>query len=176
MTDNEITIKALKELLEVMLCEGDLQRTSTISHAIDLINRLQAENERLNFVRTRDAERYKEKTSNQAHTNSILIDLHSSAIKEVKELEEKLKIVNAENEELNKKYAWKHKEYMNYRKKHSLLKAEAYKEFAEKLKNEFHEYRKQYKEVANFDGACAMLIAKQGVDNLLKEMVGDNNE
>lgn len=43
LTDNEITIKALKELLEVMLSEGDLKRTSTISHTIDLINRLQAE-------------------------------------------------------------------------------------------------------------------------------------
>lgn len=47
MTDNEITIKALKELLEVMLSEGDLQRTSTISHTIDLINRQKAENESL---------------------------------------------------------------------------------------------------------------------------------
>ena len=47
LTDNEITIKALKELLEVMLSEGDLQRTSTVSHTIDLINRLQTENESL---------------------------------------------------------------------------------------------------------------------------------
>ena len=46
LTDSEITIKALKELLEVMLCEGNLQRTSTISHTINLINHLQAENER----------------------------------------------------------------------------------------------------------------------------------
>ena len=46
MTDNEI-IKALKELLDVMLCEGDLQRVSTISHTIELINRQKAEIERL---------------------------------------------------------------------------------------------------------------------------------
>lgn len=46
MTDNEIK-KALKEILEIMLCEGDLQRSATISNALDLINRLQAENERL---------------------------------------------------------------------------------------------------------------------------------
>ena len=51
----------------------------------------------------------------------------------------------------------------------------ANKEFAERLKNEFHEYRKQYKEVANFDGAAAMLIAKRGVDIILKEMVGEDN-
>lgn len=52
--------------------------------------------------------------------------------------------------------------------------AEAVKEFAERLKNEFHEYRKQYKEVANFDGAAAMLIAKRGVDILVKEVVGED--
>lgn len=46
MTDAEI-IKALKELLEIMLCEGDLQRSATISKAIDLINRQKAEIERL---------------------------------------------------------------------------------------------------------------------------------
>ena len=48
MTDNEITIKALKELLEVMLIEGDLQRISTISHTINFINSKNAEIERLN--------------------------------------------------------------------------------------------------------------------------------
>ena len=41
MTDNEI-VKALKELLEVMLYEGDLQRASTISNTIDFINRQKA--------------------------------------------------------------------------------------------------------------------------------------
>lgn len=46
LTDNDI-VKALKELLEVMLCEGDLQKSSTISKAIDLINRQKAEIERL---------------------------------------------------------------------------------------------------------------------------------
>lgn len=53
------------------------------------------------------------------------------------------------------------------------IKAEAIKEFAERLNNELHEYRKQYKEVENFDGAAAMLIAKRGVEIILKEMVGD---
>ena len=47
VTDNEITVKALKDLLEVMLCEGDLQRVSTVSHAIEHINRQKAEIERL---------------------------------------------------------------------------------------------------------------------------------
>ena len=46
MTDNEI-IKALEDLLELMLHEGDLQRTSIISKALDLIKRKDAEIERL---------------------------------------------------------------------------------------------------------------------------------
>ena len=46
MTDNEI-VKALKELLEVMLYEGDLQRASTISKAIEMFDRQKAEIERL---------------------------------------------------------------------------------------------------------------------------------
>ena len=48
-TDAEIVIKALKEILELMLCEGDLQKTSTISHTIDLINRLQEECDELAY-------------------------------------------------------------------------------------------------------------------------------
>ena len=42
MTDNEI-VKALKELFELMLCEGDLQRSATVSKAFYLIKRQQAE-------------------------------------------------------------------------------------------------------------------------------------
>ena len=49
LTDSEI-VKALKEILKLMLCEGDLQRSATISNALDLINRLQAENEKLNKI------------------------------------------------------------------------------------------------------------------------------
>lgn len=45
-TDSEI-IKALKTLLELVLVEGCLQRAKTISLALDLINRLQAEKQNL---------------------------------------------------------------------------------------------------------------------------------
>ena len=104
MTDNEI-VKALECCCGI---EHDCDKcpyeendecgelNSILKDALDLINRLQAENERLNFVRTRDAQRYDQKISDQAHTNCILIDLHSKAIKEVKELEEKLKTAKAE--------------------------------------------------------------------------------
>ncbi len=49
MTDNDI-IKALKKLLKLMLCDGDLQRASTISKTIDFINRQNAEIEKLNHI------------------------------------------------------------------------------------------------------------------------------
>ena len=47
LTDYAITVRALKKILELMLLDGDLQRISTVSHAIDLINRQQAEIARL---------------------------------------------------------------------------------------------------------------------------------
>ncbi len=46
LTDSEI-VKALKEVLELMLCDGFAQQASTVRDALDLINRLQAENKRL---------------------------------------------------------------------------------------------------------------------------------
>lgn len=55
MTDNEI-IKALKELLETALYNGDLQSIGTISKALDLINRQQQENRQLR-VKLDDCER-----------------------------------------------------------------------------------------------------------------------
>ena len=46
LPDNDIK-KALEEVLKLMLCDGDLQRSSTLSKTLDYINRLQAEYERL---------------------------------------------------------------------------------------------------------------------------------
>ena len=55
----------------------------------------------------------------------------------------------------------------------SKIRAEAIKEFAERLKTEFSQYQREYRNVLNDEGACAMIIAKKGVDNLVKEMVGE---
>ena len=55
----------------------------------------------------------------------------------------------------------------------SKIRAEAIKEFAERLKTEFSQYQREYRNVLNDEGACAMIIAKKGVDNLLKELVGE---
>ena len=61
MTDNE-KIKALEEIVEIMLVMGDLQKASTISKAIDQINRQKAEIERLQndaAIARKEAERFK---------------------------------------------------------------------------------------------------------------------
>ncbi len=116
MTDSEITIKALKEILELMLCEGDLQRTSTISHAIDLIDRLQAENERL-----------------KGHQKDGFFNLLGNCLVFSKTL----------------------KDYNDMRKG---LKAEAYKECIEKVKELFPKED---------------WFTREALDSLLKELVGD---
>lgn len=111
MTDNEI-VKALKELLEVMLYEGDLQRASTISNTIDLINRQKAKIEEC-----------------------------------TKGLAEVLKGIQETNAL-----------YVRYIAR---AKAEAVKEFAERLK--------AYQRYPNGT------IYTEHIDNLVKEMVGDSN-
>jgi hypothetical protein len=110
LTDSEITIKALKELLEVMLSEGDLQRTSTISHTIDLITRLQEENKNLQernvilsgLVDTQKAENDKLFADNQKYLSVMLWGNK----KNVKNL-------------LNQIKAEAYKEFWNELKKHS---------------------------------------------------------
>ena len=52
---------------------------------------------------------------------------------------------------------------------------EAYKEFAERLNKEFSQCQREYRNVLNSDGACAMIIAKKVTNNLLNELVGDLN-
>ena len=113
MSNNNLTDSEIKKALEEYYQQRDSGYSDYLAYGgkqdeneesflyflrdlIDLINRLQAENERLNYARTRDAQRYEQKISDQAHTNCVLIDLHSNAIKEVKELEEKLKTAKAE--------------------------------------------------------------------------------
>ncbi len=46
LTDSEI-VKDLKEILEIMLTMGDLQKAATIRNSFDLINRLQSKNKNL---------------------------------------------------------------------------------------------------------------------------------
>ena len=49
-------------------------------------------------------------------------------------------------------------------------RAEAIKEFAERLHKIFSQCQREYRDVLNSDGACAMIIAREVVNNLVKEM------
>ena len=145
MNDAEI-IKALEccsheaydcDVCPLNLKEEELCFIEVRKYALDLINRKNAEIERLNFVRTRDAQRYEQKISDQAHTNCVLYDLHSDAIKEVKALEDELKTA----------------------------KAEAIKEFAERLK--------LMAPSMCWDTRTEYFFSIKNIDNLVKEMAGD---
>jgi hypothetical protein len=113
MTDEQ-TIKYLKELLEVMLNDGDLQRASTVSHAIDLIKRQQAEIDDLK----RDSIPRLQDSLNRANKYGIAVDVENELLKSnIERLErEKLTI------------------FVN-------TKVAAYKEFAERLKNKIRDMR-----------------------------------
>lgn len=50
LIDNEIK-KALEEILELMCYEGDLQRSATISNALDYINRLEKNFQIVSFLK-----------------------------------------------------------------------------------------------------------------------------
>ena len=80
MEDNEI-IKALKEILEIMLVMGDLQTSSTISKTIDYINRQQAEIERL----------YGDIMSYKLRWEKAIVKLDNAKSEAIKEFAERLK-------------------------------------------------------------------------------------
>ena len=131
MTDNEI-VKAL-EVCDNSFCEDCKYhdklfncRDNLIRDALDLINRLQAENERLtkeNTILSQNADTAFQDGLNEAQ------DLYAEQVK-------------------------------------TEIKAEAYKEFAEKVKKN---QRKLFNYIYSEDGFGAI------VDNLLKELVGDDN-
>lgn len=50
------------------------------------------------------------------------------------------------------------------------VKIKAYKELADMLNKEFSQCQREYRNVLNSDGACAMIIAKKVVDNILTEL------
>lgn len=53
------------------------------------------------------------------------------------------------------------------------IKAEAYKEFAEKFKKELLTYRKKCRNALDNESAFVVDKVRQMIDNLLKEMVGE---
>lgn len=145
LTDNEI-VKALEccvlakhicphtcPMLKNKECLASLRK-----YALDIINRLQAENE--NYSK-----------NNQQMTKDIL-DLYK-ALEQAKAKNERLKEVNDSFTDIGKLY--------------SEIKAEAYKEFAERLKEKITE-EYNYFEEQEYPRARI-----KDIDNLLKELVGE---
>ena len=139
LTDTEIK-KALELLLELVLVEGCLQRAKTISNALDLINRLQAENEKLKEACERIAEDWSEVTIEK----DKLFDEAEATINKYK----------ADNERLSR----------ITRTMVGEIKAEAYTEFAERLRS-----------IIMWSPKNHISITAKDVEMILKEMVGEDN-
>lgn len=160
LTDNEI-IKALKEILEIMCVMGDLQKASTISNALDLINRLQASKEHYQKMNARNLD------------NVMYLS------KQCDELQ-------AENERSKEQVKFADN-YMNNLDKplqefRAEAKAEAYKEFAELAVERVEKAKQKYQRLCKEQGEEmeeAMHIHFNGItkiiNNLLKELVGGEN-
>ena len=158
LTDNEITIKALKELLEVMLSEGDLQRTSTVSHTIDLIDKLEAKYKELQEL-VNDMGGYfpaciecEGKTPLGERTDKCVYMLDNTnyctkrGISNIVAIQKENRSLKAENERLSR----------ITRNLVGEIKAEAYQECIEKLKEK-----------------TKGLIGQNFLDDFLKGMVGE---
>ena len=95
MTDNEIK-KALEDLFKLMLHDGDLQRTSIISKALDLINRQKEEIERLQkkanipFAKITFEMNKLQEVVNE-YVKNIEIDINLAKSEAIKEFAERLK-------------------------------------------------------------------------------------
>ena len=153
LTDGEI-VKALEELLEIMLCEGDLQRSATISKSLDLINRLQAENEKNeNIIRLAD------KT---IETANVEIERLKNAYKQV--AWERDIFAEDMKQEIKKDCSYLMLDIKT-------IKAEAYKECIEKVKNYIKAHCNPYGK-PDFDYDTSIKILNF-IDNLAKEIIGE---
>ena len=138
LTDTEI-IKALECCVRddsgVQECDGcpydiyDHCTPKLRKATLDLINRLQAETERL---------------LNLVKNQSLMIAEQDKEIKRLKKVQMQLD---------------------DLCKMHNIIKAEAYKEFAERLKEN---------SIATFSWKGVVMVEE--IDNLLKELVGEDNE
>ena len=153
LTDNEIK-KALECCSINKGCTGcyfnthetdDMCPRVLMRNALDLINRLQAEKMQLES----EVERLKDETAEMLSTLDYRVE-------KILELVDKLKVAQAENERLSK----------ITRTMVGEIKAEAYTEFVERLKDGTGYYDEMIKDV---------VYTEEEVDNLLKEMVGEDN-
>ncbi len=130
MTDNEI-IKALEKILRLMCREGDLQRSSTISHALDLIKRQKAEIEKLQKV-----------IFKKEDTAQILHKKHQETVDELQFAKAEIERFQKEHDKNFEKWKilderTKERYEELYQEAKEIVKIEAYKEFAERLRERF---------------------------------------
>ena len=79
LTDNDIK-KALGEVIKLALCDGDLQRSSTISKTLDYINRLEAENK---VLRTAVEQHHLIRKNDKSPLSLLTAEIKADAYKEV---------------------------------------------------------------------------------------------
>ena len=168
MTDKEI-IKALENRFAETFDTGWAKiQHNELSNLIDLINRQQAEIERLNYIITRDNQRQTEKEQKDGDCILTLYELYDKEIAENKKLK-------AEIERLKEKVASKSlkcsllerekaEDISGFVGELKLAKAEAIKEFADRLKEH----------LKGNGGLYCVTTMNAKIDNLVKEMVGDD--
>ena len=157
MTDNEI-IKSLNESIcpngisVYLVNKKSISTVLTLADIIDLINRLQAENERLKGIKTTDW-LVKGISAEQLESEKI------------QALKGEIEWLEKENENLRDSVVKKKFKDELFEMTLGEYKAEAYKEFAERLKE------KTLYSVIDSEYNCVYVSE---IDNLLKELVGED--
>lgn len=99
-----------------------------------------------------------------------LINRQKAEIERLKDLNVVLETDNI-NANMNLEHITYEFDLLNQEK--ATVESKAIKEFAERLCKEFSQCQREYRNVLNSDGACAMIIAKNVVNNLVKEMTSE---
>jgi hypothetical protein len=174
LTNKEI-VKDLKEILELMLCEGDLQRSATISNALDLINHLQEDkNDLEKLVGLRNKRKYYRKFVDEVYRKEKGNELSDPDFDYIYELYFKLQAENKRLKNAYKQCAFERDAYIEIENTAiAEAKAEAYKECIEKVKMEAENATCVYEPDRPQADNMVYHISNIRLNNLLKELVGD---
>jgi hypothetical protein len=124
----------------------------------DLLNRQQAEIERLNYIIARDNQRQTEKEQKDGNCILTLYDLYDKAVDENKKL-------NAEIERLTLIIDEIEYGYHHLTQEASIIQTEAIKEFEVKIHEKLHQ--------AEMHGNFEPVVTREMFDSVVKEMVGE---
>ena len=171
LTDSEITIKALEGMIQFAEMVDrdviDMVDVQTLKNTLDLINRLQAKLEKCEKV-----EHFADKTiaTLQAENErlSTLAELGDMRANDYRTMRDRALKAEAEIERLKAKQEKCFYCTEQANKKISEIKAEAYKEFAERLEAEY----------TDFDEENEVILPEnlnKAINDLLKELVGEDN-